>query len=82
MFLVIGLVLLGIWLIGFGLFRAVVGGLIHVVLILALFALVWHFVSHASHATGGSASASAMLRRTGAPAPALAGHVRDGVVVT
>jgi hypothetical protein len=82
MFLVIGLVLLGVWLIGFGLFRAVVGGLIHVVLILALFALAWHFVSHASHATGGSPSASVMPPRIGAPAPALAGHVRDGAVVT
>ena len=66
MFLVIGLVLLGIWLIGFGLFRSIVGGMIHVVLIIALFALAWHFLSHASHATGGSTSASAMLGRPGA----------------
>lgn len=81
MFLIIGLVLLGIWLIGFGLFRAIVGGMIHVLLILALFALAWHFLSRAKHATGGSPSASAM-RRIGAPAPALGGHVRDGVVVS
>jgi uncharacterized membrane protein len=60
MFLIIGLVLLGIWLIGFGLFRAVVGGVIHVVLIIALFALAWHFVSHSRQATGGSTSASAL----------------------
>lgn len=82
MFLIIGLVLLGIWLIGFGLFRAIVGGMIHVVLIIALFALAWHFLSHASHATGGGTPASALPRGLGAPAPAVAGHVRDGVVVT
>ena len=86
MFLIIGLVLLGVWLIGFGLFRAIVGGMIHVVLIIALFALAWHFLSHAKHATGGAPSASAnaspMLRRLRAPAPGHAGHVRDGVVVT
>jgi hypothetical protein len=52
------------------------------VLIIALFALAWHFLSHASHATGGGVGASALLWPTGAPAPALAGHVRDGVVVT
>jgi|GEM_PF-1103804 uncharacterized protein DUF5670 len=82
MFLVIGLVLLGIWLIGFGLFRAVVGGIIHVVLIFALFALVWHFVSHASHATGGRVSANVMLSSMGAPAPSAPGHVHAEVVVT
>jgi hypothetical protein len=60
MFLIIGLVLLAIWLIGFGLFRAVVGGMIHVVLIIALFALAWHFISHSQHATGGATSASAL----------------------
>ncbi|MFI5249276.1 MAG: DUF5670 family protein [Gemmatimonadales bacterium] len=90
MFLIIGLVLLGVWLIGFGLFRAIVGGMIHVVLIIALFALAWHFLSRAKHATGGGPSASAnasvkanpMRRHLGAPAPGFVGHVRDGVVVT
>jgi hypothetical protein len=86
MFLIIGLVLLGVWLIGFGLFRAIVGGMIHVVLIIALFALAWHFLSHAKHATGGDtstgASGSALLRCPDARAAASAGHVRDGVVVT
>jgi hypothetical protein len=82
MFLIIGLVLLGVWLVGFGLFRAVVGGMIHVVLIIALFALAWHFLAHSSRATGGSTSADARLRRVGVSAPALAGHVRYGVVVT
>ena len=82
MFLIIGLVLLGVWVIGFGLFRAIVGGMIHVVLIIALFALAWHFISHSSHATGGDTHASARLRRIGISAPLLAGHVRDGVVVT
>lgn len=85
MFLIIGLVLLGVWVIGFGLFRAIVGGMIHVVLIIALFALAWHFLSHAKHATGGtttSAYGSPMLRGIGAPAPGFAGHVRNGVVVT
>jgi fatty acid desaturase len=82
MFLIIGLVLLCVWLIGFGLFRAIVGGMIHVVLIIALFALAWHFLSHSSHASGGGTSASARVRRIGVSAPALAGHVRDGVVVT
>jgi hypothetical protein len=60
MFLIIGLVLLGIWLVGFGLFRAVVGGMIHVVLIIALFVLAWHFISHSRQATGGGTSASAL----------------------
>jgi hypothetical protein len=56
MFLIIGLVLLGIWLIGFGLFRTIVGGAIHLVLIIAVFALAWHFLSHSKRATGGDTS--------------------------
>jgi hypothetical protein len=82
MFLIIGLVLLGVWLVGFGLFRAIVGGMIHVVLIIALFALAWHFLSHAKRASGGSPSASALVRPGGGSVPALGGHVHGGVVVT
>lgn len=57
-YLIIGLVLLAIWLIGFGLFRAIVGGVIHVFLILALFLLAWHFISHSRHATGGNTNSA------------------------
>jgi uncharacterized membrane protein len=72
-FLIIGLVLLGIWLIGFGLFRAIVGGVIHVFLILALFLLAWHFISHSRHATGGNTStASGTALGTAVGASALA----------
>jgi hypothetical protein len=58
MFLIIGLVLLGVWIIGFGMFRAIVGGLIHVVLVLAVIALAWHFVSSGRRATAGGSGAS------------------------
>ena len=58
MFLIIGLVLLGVWIIGFGMFRAIVGGMIHVVLVLAVIALAWHFVSSGRGAAAGGSGAS------------------------
>ena len=47
MFLTIGVVLLVIWLLAFTLMRKVVGGIIHLLLIIALIAIVWHFVGPA-----------------------------------
>ena len=44
MILTIGIVLLVVWLLGFMLMRKVLGGIIHVVLIIALVAIAWHFV--------------------------------------
>jgi hypothetical protein len=44
MILTIGIVLLVVWLLGFMLMRKVLGGIIHVVLIIGLAAIVWHFV--------------------------------------
>jgi hypothetical protein len=44
MILTIALVLLVLWLLGFIVFP-IVGGLIHILLILALIAIIWHFVS-------------------------------------
>jgi Family of unknown function (DUF5670) len=44
MILTIGIVLLVVWLLGFMLMRKVLGGIIHVVLIIAIAAIVWHFI--------------------------------------
>lgn len=44
MFLTIGVVLIVIWLLGFLLLKKVVGGLIHIVLIIALIVIVLHFL--------------------------------------
>ena len=43
MFLTIALIVLVMWALGFFIFP-VVGGLIHILLIVALVAIVWHFV--------------------------------------
>lgn len=44
MFLTIAVVLLILWALGFFVFP-VVGGLIHILLIIALIAIIWHFVA-------------------------------------
>lgn len=44
MFLAIALVLFLLWALGFFLFPAV-GTLIHILLVLAIIALVWHFIA-------------------------------------
>jgi hypothetical protein len=44
MFLMIGVVLLVIWLLGFLLMKKVVGGLIHILLIIAIIAIAIHFL--------------------------------------
>lgn len=44
MFLTVGVVLVVVWLLGFVLLKKVVGGLIHIVLIIALIVLVLHFL--------------------------------------
>lgn len=44
MFLTAGVVLLVLWLLGFLVFKKVVGGLIHIVLIIAVIVLVLHFL--------------------------------------
>jgi hypothetical protein len=43
MFLIIGCVLLVLWLLGFTLMKKAVGGLIHIVLIIALVVLALHY---------------------------------------
>ena len=44
MILTIGICLLVVWVLGFMLLRKVVGGLIHIVLIIALVVIIWHFI--------------------------------------
>ncbi len=44
MFLIAGVVLLVLWLLGFLVFKKVVGGMIHIILIIAVIALVLHFM--------------------------------------
>jgi hypothetical protein len=44
--LYIGLALLAFWVLGFLVFH-ILGGLIHIALIVAVIAIVWHFVSRA-----------------------------------
>ncbi len=44
MFLTIGVVLLVVWLLGFLLLKKVVGGLIHILLIIAVIAILFHFL--------------------------------------
>jgi hypothetical protein len=44
MFLMIGIVLLVVWLLGFLLMKKVVGGLIHILLIIAIIAIAIHFL--------------------------------------
>jgi len=44
MILTIGIVLLVVWFLGFMLMRKVLGGIIHLVLIIAIAAIIWHFV--------------------------------------
>ena len=44
MLLVIGCVLVVLWLVGFLVFKKVVGGLIHILLFLALIAILIHFL--------------------------------------
>ena len=41
MFLIIGCVLLVLWLLGFVLLKKTVGGIIHIVLIIAICAIIW-----------------------------------------
>jgi hypothetical protein len=43
MFLIIALILLLLWIAGLGL--AVAGSLIHILLVLAIIAIAWHFLS-------------------------------------
>jgi hypothetical protein len=43
MFFTLAVILVVAWLLGFGVFH-VAGGLIHLLLILAVIAVVWHFV--------------------------------------
>jgi len=49
MWLIVGCVLVAFWLLGFLLFKKVVGGLIHILLILALIALLIHFLGGGPH---------------------------------
>lgn len=67
MFLIIGIILLVVWILGISLFRAIAGGLIHIVLVLAVIAIVWHFVSTRNHPAATTSGASA----SGSAAPAL-----------
>jgi hypothetical protein len=47
MFLMIGVVLLVLWLLGFFLVKKAVGGLIHILLIIAIIAIAIHFLGSA-----------------------------------
>lgn len=44
MLMLIGIVLLVAWLLGFGVFH-VAGGLIHILLLIAVASIIWHFVT-------------------------------------
>ena len=44
MILSVGVVLLVVWLLAFMLLRKVLGGIIHLVLIIAICAIAWHFI--------------------------------------
>ena len=44
MLLMIGCALLVVWFLGFMLLRKVLGGIIHLLLIIALAAIAWHFI--------------------------------------
>jgi hypothetical protein len=44
MLLTIGAVLLVLWLLGFLMFKKVIGGLIHILLIIAIVAIAMHFL--------------------------------------
>lgn len=44
MVLYAGIALLVLWLLGFLLLKKVVGGIIHIVLIIAIIAIAWHFI--------------------------------------
>ena len=43
MFLTIAIILLGLWALGFFIFP-VVGGLVHILLVIAVISIIWHFV--------------------------------------
>jgi hypothetical protein len=45
MILYAGIALLVLWLLGFLLLKKVLGGLIHIVLIIAIIAIAWHFLA-------------------------------------
>ena len=47
MFLTIGVVLLVLWLLGFFLLKKAVGGVIHILLIIAIIAIAYHFLGAA-----------------------------------
>lgn len=47
MVLYAGIALLVLWMLGFLLLKKVVGGIIHIVLIVAIIAIAWHFISGA-----------------------------------
>lgn len=42
--LTVGVVLLIVWILGFVLLKKVLGAVIHLVLVVAVIAIVWHFV--------------------------------------
>ena len=44
MLLSVGVVLVVVWVLGFLLLKKVVGGLIHILLIIAVIAIIWHFI--------------------------------------
>jgi hypothetical protein len=61
-FLIIALVLFVVWVVGFGFFRAVVGGAIHIILLIAVIALVWHFVAgHSGRGAAGPTNATGAI---------------------
>jgi len=51
MLLIIGCVLLVLWLLGFTLFKKTVGAVIHIVLIIAIIAILIHFLGAGPHSS-------------------------------
>lgn len=45
MFLIIALILLALWAVGFFLMFPLVGALVHILLVLAIISLLWHFIA-------------------------------------
>jgi hypothetical protein len=58
MILTIAIIVFVLWLVGFGFFRAAVGGAIHLLLLIAIIAVVWYFL--AGHSRAGAATTSAV----------------------
>jgi uncharacterized membrane protein len=57
MLLIIAGVLFLVWFVGFSFFRAVVGGAIHLILLLVLVIFIWHLIAHSHRSRHGAPTA-------------------------